>query len=466
FRNGGIQLQSLFFQLDFGVAMMKPIPTGPCSRFPFENELSWSKNPREFLLRTAQKYGDICKFRLRGIDLYFVSDPELVREVLVAQDKLFVKGLGFERIRPWLGNGLVTSEGEVHKRQRRLLQSAFHRQRIEAYAQTMQEEAEKACASLQDGQAIDLLPFIEDVAFRIATACMFDENLDAERPAVIQAMRLSSRYMDAVKSYSVAALWRRWTGQAEKEKWEAIRLLHTMVDGIIASRRQDTEDRGDLLSMLVLALDEEGDGKGLSDQEVRDQVITLLVAGFDTIASSLTTCIYQLARHPDAEQCVVDEMAGLLGGRPAGFAESLALGRTTAAFSEAIRLYPAGWLLPRRATADVQIGDYLIPENATVVVSPYVNHHDPRYFPDPEQFKLERWPEQRGGLPKMAYYPFGAGSRVCIGQQFAWMEANIVLASFLQRWRFEPAFDGTLPYKSTMSLRPANNCPGFIRKRT
>lgn len=450
--------------LELGMPM-KPVPNGPCSNFPFDNELAWRKNAPEFLLRAAQKYGGICKFRLKGFDIYFVSDPELVREVLVTQDKSFVKGPGYQKLKPWLGNGVLTSEGEEHKRQRRLLQPAFQRQRIEAYAESMKREAEKAADNLQDGQQIDLLPFMENLAFIIATSCMFDNAIDAGRPAFFAAMRQSIHYIDTMNAYSLSAFWQRWSGRAEREKWEAIRLLHTMVDEIIQSRRQDTECRGDLLSMLVSALDEEGDGTGLSDEEVRDQIMTLLVAGFDTIAASLTTCIFQLARNPEAEQCVVEEMVRQLNGQPAGFTEAMALDRTTAAFSEAMRLYPAAWVLPRTAKEAVQIGDYQIPEKATVLVSAYVNQRDPRYFPEPERFSLERWPEPKGSLPKMAYYPFGAGARVCVGQQFSWLEANIVLASFLQRWRFEPAFEGSMPYKSIRSLRPSNGCPVIVRKR-
>lgn len=445
---------------------MTALPEGPKSSFPLENEISWRKSPQEFLRRAVRKYGECFHFRLKGHEIYFISEPEAVREVLVTKDKFFIKGPSWKKLRPWLGNGVVTSDGEMHKRQRRMLQPAFHHKRIEGYAAVMTEESELAAQSLKEGETIDLLKFIEAASFQVSNRCMFDTSLDADRQKFFEAMREGIRCMDNITAYTLMGFFKRWTGQGEKETTENVRLLHTMVDDIIVSRRQDTQDRNDLLSLLVSTLDEEGDGKGLSDEEVRDQVMTLLVAGYDTVASSVTSCLLQLALHPEIEQGVVEEMKQKLGGRPAGLREAMTLEKTSAAFSEALRLYPPAWTLPRTTTEAVEIGGFSIPAKATVVVSSYVTQHNPKYYPDPEKFDPSRWqPGQKEGRHKFAYYPFGGGSRVCMGEQFAWLEANILMSSLLTRWRFEPAFEGPARYMTTASLRPIPGQMVIVRRR-
>jgi len=454
------------FKEDAMSSVAASLPPGPRSKFPYGNELAWRNNPPEFLRQAAEQYGPLCAFPLKGREIFLVSDPEGVREVLVTKEKAFIKGAGFQKLKPWLGEGVVTSEGAKHQRQRRMLQPAFHRKRIEAYAEIMTQCAEEANARLHEGEQIDLLAFLERTAFAISTRCMFDTNLDAGMDGFFEAMKQSVRYMDVMNAYSPQALLERVTGRAEKQKLEAIRVLHGMVDQIIASRRADTQDRGDLLSMLVSTLDEEGDGKGLTDEELRDEVMTLLVAGFDTVASSLTSCFFLLARNPAAEKAVLDEMDAVLQGRPITLAEVPRLTQAGAAFSETLRLHPPAWVLPRSPKEEVTIGTQAIPAGATVLVSSYVNHRNPAFFPNPDEFDLGRWsPEKKGSLPKFAYFPFGSGSRVCIGEQFAWMEAILIMAAFLPRWHFEPAFAGPMKYQATMSLRPKDGCPVHVRAR-
>lgn len=431
-----------------------------------QNELSWRKSAPEFLRRAAETYGPICEFKLRGKNVHLVSDPELVREVLVSKEKHFHKGPGFQKMRPWLGNSILLSEEEEHKRKRRLSQPSFHRKRIEGYARVMTECADKAAASLKAGATVEILPFMENTTFGIATRCIFDADTDAVSIQIFTAVHQAVRYLDTLNSYSPAALFQRWSGKAEKEKTESIRILHHLVDDIITSRRKDTQDRGDLLSMLVSTLDEEGDGKGLTDEEIRHEVLTFLVAGFDTLSSTMTTCLYFLSTHPEAEAAVLEEMKQHLDGRTATFAEVPALVKTSAALAEALRLYPAAWVLPRTVIEPVEIGGHLLPKKATVLVSSYVNQRNPQYFPEPDRFDLDRWsPEKKDTYPKFSYFPFGSGSHVCIGEHFARMEAVILLSALLQRWRFEPAFTGPMPYRSTVSLRPSNECPVYIHKR-
>lgn len=442
------------------------LPAGPRSRFPLETELAWRGGAPEFLRRAAAEFGPVCGFTLKGHDIYFFSDPELVREVLVVKDKSFGRGPGYQKMKPWLGNGIVTSDGAVHQRQRRMIQPAFHRKRVEAYATVMQQSAHAAADGLVDGQQIDLLALMEQTAFSISTKAIFDADLDDKVIPFLADARRAVRFLDSMNSYSPTAIFKRLTGAAEREKAETVRLLHTMVDDIISARRQDTRDRGDLLSMLVNTLDEEGDGKGLSDEEVRDQVMTLLVAGFDTLSSSMMSTFYLLSRNPDAEAEVLAELREVLAGRPAELADLPRLTKTYAAFSEAIRLYPSAWVMPRTVVEEVTIGPVTIPVGAAVLVCPYVSQRDPRFFPQPDRFDLSRWtPEAKEARPKFAYFPFGAGSRVCMGEQFAWLEGVMMVASILPRWRFETAFSGPLRYRSTMSLRPPDGCPMIVRKR-
>lgn len=447
--------------------MESTLPAGPRSSLPLGLELAWRRGAPEFLRKAAVEFGPICGFNLKGRDIYFVSEPELIREVLVTKDKSFIKGPGFQRLKPWLGNGIITSEGAVHQRQRRMLQPAFHRKRIETYAEMMRDIAQKSVESLQADQALELLVFVERLTFQIASRAVFDADLDAKIKPLFGGIQQALRYLDTLNAYSIPALLRRWTGKAEREKAESIRVLHTIVDEIISSRRKDTAaERNDVLSMLVTALDEEGDGKGLSDDEVRDQVLSFLVGSFDSVSSAITSCFYLLSRNPQAEAEVLAELQQVLGGRIAGLADFPNLPKTYAAFSETLRLYPPAWILPRSAIEPVTIGGVDIPANGTVLVCSYATQRNPRFFPEPDKFDLSRWtPEAKAALPKFAYFPFGSGSRVCIGEQFAWMKAIILLSAFLPRWRFEPDFSGSLKYQSILSLRPKHDCPVHVRKR-
>jgi cytochrome P450 len=433
-------------------------PPGPATGY-FE----WSLARRlqterlEFPTEIARTYGDFAHLRLGPVHLYFANHPDLVREVLVTRAKSFRKLPRLIRaLREVDGNGLVLSEGDFWLRQRRLVQPAFSPKRFEGYAKTIVDCAQQAVDSWAPESQINVPLAMRRLTLAIVARTLFGADVTGSEEALGEATETISEIVTVQTGRLIQ--WPIWVPTAEnRRKKRAIEVVDRVIRRIIRERRASGEDRGDLLSMLLAAVDEEGDGTGMTDEQARDEAITLFNAGHDTTASSLTWTWYLLAKHPDVEAAVRDEALGALQGRAAAYADLPALVYTTCVVKESMRLYPPTWaLIPRVTAQSVTIGGYELPKGAWVYIYPWVLHRDGRFFADPERFEPERFKPDRAALiPQHAYIPFGAGPHVCIGNTFATMEMVLALATIAteRRLTLPPEHPPVIP-EALIAIRP------------
>jgi cytochrome P450 len=421
--------------------------------------------PLSFLAQLAREHGDAAHFRIGRTHLYFFSHPELVREVLVARNASFIKGLALQRTKIVLGEGLLTSEGELHKRQRRLAQPAFHRARINHYGEQMVEKALHARERWRDGEEIDVAHEMMRLTLAVVAKTLFDADVDDEADEIGDALT-ELMLMFPILLHPLSALIVRLPFLPQVRRFRrALARLDRTIYAIIEERRRTGTDRGDLLSMLLLATDVEGDGGTMSDLQLRDEAMTIFLAGHETTANALAWTWYLLARNRDVERELHRELDEVLGGRTPTPADYPRLPYTEMVLAESMRLFPPAWAIGRFAEQDVTIGEWNIPSGALVLVSQWVTHRDLRFWPEPERFDPLRFTaDAKASRPKTAYFPFGGGGRVCIGESFAWMEGVLLLATIAQRWRFErgPDVDPvaliTLRPKGGMRMRAVARC--------
>jgi cytochrome P450 len=430
------------------------LPPGPSPFIPAANIFALRRNPIEFLTGLANRYGDLVYFKLGPQPVFLVNDPEYIRDILVTNNKNFMKGEGLQRAKRLLGEGLLTSEGEFHLRQRRLAQPAFHRQRIAGYAATMVEYAARACDRWQAGETRDLGREMMRLTLAIAGKTLFDADVEGEADeigaALTETFELFNRF-----TLPFARLLERLPLPSNRRFQKARERLDATIYRMINDRRASGEDRGDLLSMLIAARDEEGDGSGMTDKQLRDEAMTIFLAGHETTANALTWTWYLLSQHPEIEAKFHAEVDEVLNGAPPSAEDFPRLRYTEMVFAEAMRLYPPAWIIARRALGNYQIDDYSIPARSVLVMSQYVTHHDARFFPDPFRFDPERWTQEaRESRPKFSYFPFGGGPRVCIGESFAWMEGSLVLATIAQRFKMRLAPGHPVELQPIITLRP------------
>jgi cytochrome P450 len=384
-------------------------------------------------------YGDVVYMHMGGEDVFLLSDPRHIRDVLVTHQRSFIKGRGLERAKRLLGTGLLTSEGAAHLRQRRLIQPAFHRDRIASYAAVMTGYADRVRTSWTDGADVDVAQEMMRLTLAIVGKTLFDTDVEAHARDVGAAMTavmesfwtLMLPFAHLIERLPVPRLRRSRAARAE---------LDAIIYRMIAERRRSPGDRGDLLSMLLEAQDEEGlerpQDRGMTDLQVRDEAMTIFLAGHETTANALTWTWYLLSGAPDVEARLHDEVDRVLGGKLPTVADIGSLPFVERVVTESMRLYPPAWIVGRRTIEPYPIDEYLLPERALVLFSPYIVHRDARYFPEPDRFLPDRWtPELKASLPPFAYLPFGGGPRRCIGESFAWMEMVLVLSTLAQRWR-------------------------------
>jgi cytochrome P450 len=427
-----------------------PTCPGPPSRF---EALTLFRRPfgtlPGYLLDLAQRYGPVTRLRGTLTDLYLLDDPDLIEEVLAGKGRSFEKSRGAKRLRPLLGDGLLTSEEPVHLRHRRLVQPAFNRNRVDAYAPNMVAATERLAASWRDGETVTLDRAMMRLALEIAAETMFGSDVSGETESIGAALD------QALSSYPqmIAVLGELndvLPTRAGVRFRQARRSLRATVERLIA-RKRGARDGGDFLSLLIAARDERG---AFSDDQARDEALTILLAGHETTANALSWTFDLLGRNPEATLRIEDELAAVLGGRAPGVEDLARLPLVRGAISEALRLFPPAWLTGRSATESVQIGAYTLRRGDVALLSPYVTHRNPRLWREPERFMPERWIED-ARPERFAFFPFGGGTRACIGESFAWLEATLVVATLLQRVRFELLETSAVPLAPLVTLRPA-----------
>jgi cytochrome P450 len=407
------------------------------------------------LRQLANAYGDVVGFRVGRQPFVLLNHPDHVEDVLITRARLFKKGRALERARRVLGNGLLTSEADVHLRQRRLVQPAFHKDRIAAYAGTMIVHASRAAERWREGEELDVAGEMNRVTLTIVADTLFGADVGAEAAEVRRALT-SVFEMFPITMSPFAPVLERLPLPVVRRYRRAQAHLDRVIFRIIDERRARPVDRGDLLSMLLLASDEEGDGGGMTDAQVRDEVMTLFLAGHETTANALTWTWLLLAQNPDIEPRLHAELDAVLGPRPPQVEDVSRLAYTRRVLAESMRCYPPAWAIGRRALEDFEIGGYTVRRGTVVLVSQYLLHHDARFFCDPERFDPDRWlPERLKSRPKYAYFPFGGGTRVCVGESFAWTEGILVLATLAQRWRLVSLESAPVPMQPVITLRPA-----------
>ena len=438
--------------------MTAPHPPGPSAWTALRQLRGVRRDPLGFFASLAREHGDVAMARIGPRRICLVSDPELVQEVLVGQQRNVTKTRALKRAGLLLGQGLLTSEGDFWLRQRRLMQPAFHRDRIAGYADAMVMLAQRTRDSWRDGGTIEIHEAMMRLTLAIAALTLFGARVDEEAEEIGRALdtaismfpRLTAPFSELLDRLPLAAN-RRFA--------EARARLDATIHRMIRERRASGEDRGDLLSMLLAARDEGegGDGRGMTDEQVRDEALTLLLAGHETTANALTWTWYLLARHPEAEARLHAELDGVLGDRTPAMADVAQLPVTRATVAEAMRLYPPAYVVGRAPREPFMLGGYDIPAGTMVFMSQWVIHRDARWFPDPARYDPTRWtPAMERALPRFAYFPFGGGPRKCIGESFAWTEAVLVLATLARRWRLRLAEPGAEPgMRAMITLRPA-----------
>jgi cytochrome P450 len=424
------------------------------------------RSPLTFLTELRDRYGDIARVPLGSETLYLFSHPDLVRDVLVTNHRNFHKGRGLERAKILLGEGLLTSEGDFHLRQRRLAQPAFHRQRVAAYGTTMATYAASRRDRWQSGATIDAHQEMMALTLAIVGKTLFDADVEHEAAEIGAALATTFESFSFGFFLPFGELLERLPLPATLRFRKARARLDATIYRLIEERRRTGGDRGDLLSMLLLAQDTEGDGGGMTDLQLRDEAMTIFLAGHETTANALTWTWYLLSQHPAVEARMHAEIDSALGGRLPTADDLALLPYTRMVLAESMRLYPPAWLVGRRALGPFESNGYTIPGRSIILVSQYVMHRDARWFPDPERFDPERFtPERQAERPKFAYFPFGGGPRVCIGEQFAWMEGIIALATIAQRWKLRLVPGHPVALQPIVTLRPKHGIRMTVEAR-
>ena len=449
------------------------LPAGLRRALPFYFRRKWVSfgEPIPLFEHLHNVFGRIAHYRFLGTTIVFINDPDYINEILVTQVGSFVRERTLKRMKILLGEGLITSDDPIHMQQRRIVAPAFHRQRIAGYAGQIVTSAQESAARWATGQAVDINDEMMQLSLHIVARTLFDSEVTADVLAVRDEVNTIMGLYNFLVAFPMleSVLHLPIPGVMKFRRSRA--KLDAVVASLIAKRRTlsraELEQRGDLLSMIMASRDEDGSGKGMNDTQVRDEILTIFLAGYETVANALTWTWYLLSQNPGVADKMYAEVAEVLGtgsdARTATLADYPSLKYTEMVFAESMRLYPPAWAMGRQSTCPIELGPYRFPPQTHFFFSQYVMHRSAEFWPDPLVFRPERHtPEAKLDRPRFVYFPFGGGRRQCIGEGFAWMEGVLSLATIAQKWRlnFLPTYPViaqakiTLRPKHPMMMRP------------
>ena len=423
-----------------------------------------------FFSRVQKIHGDVAAFRIGRRRIFLLSHPDHIRDVLVTRAENFTKGPALRMAKITLGEGLLTSEGDFHRRQRRLMQPAFHAQRVADYADVFVRFAERARDRWQPDDVFDIRAAMTQLTLEIVAKTLFGADLESEVRELGEAMDVTVTMFDRSR-YPWAKLLNFLPLKSNRRFFRAKDRVFATIDQMIAQRRAGPSDRNDFLSLLLRARDSEGDGQGMSDEQLRFEAMTLFSAGHETTANALVWTWLLLAQNPAAETKLHEELESVLNDRSPTAADVPRLTYTRAVLAESMRLYPPAWIIGRQATDACRAGDYNIPAGAVILMSQYIVHRDARWWERPDTFEPSRWietsphppisasPQPLPQRPRYAYFPFGGGPRQCIGESFAWLEGILLIATLAQKWKFRLTLQAPIRLHATITLRPRDPLP-------
>ena len=440
------------------------LPAGPRGHLLVGSLPEFRRDVLGFFAACARDYGDVVPLRVPRRRLVLLSHPDLIEEVLATHARRTTKTALLQALRPVLGDGLLLSEGDHWLRQRRLIQPAFHRQRIAAYGDVMAGHADRAMATWKHGQTRDVHADMMAITQGIVAKTLFDADVSDDAWDVGHALHVLMQDFSRRRTrlFELPAFV---PTPGRRRARAAVEHLDRLVYGIIAARRASGENHGDLLSLLLQAQDAD-DGSRMTDRQVRDEIMTLFLAGHETTAVSLSWTWYLLAQHPAVEARLADELRSVLGGRLPTVADLPRLRYADMVVTESMRLYPPAYTITRRVAEPLEVGGHRIAPETVLVMSQWVVHRDRRWFEHPAAFQPDRWENDLAKrLPRYAYFPFGGGPRLCIGNTFALMEATLLLAAIAQRFRFRLAPGASVKPMLSVTLRPADGIPMQVTAR-
>ena len=454
---------------------LKRVPEVQARHWLIKNINAFSENPLRFIESNRRKYGSIYSANIPLLYFVVATDPEQVKHVLQTNNRNYVKSYDYRYLRIFLGNGLLTSEGDFWRKQRRTMQPAFHRDRLESFVEIMRDSTEalikiweKKNPDLLNGKpaALDLHAEMTFLTADIVAKALFSVDSGGTSEEVASAVSILNHYAnDRISNPLMPPTWVPTSANHRFKR--AAQTIDRLIYGFIQSRHQSGPGKGDLLDMLMEARDEET-GEGMNDKQLRDEVVTLYIAGHETTTNALSFAFFLLAKHPEIVEEIRKELSLVLKGRPLSVEDLRSLEYLNQVIKEAMRLYPPAWAIGREALEDDEIDGFYIPAGTTIFLSPYIVHRIPELWPDPEKFDPDRFsPENVKQHHRYAYHPFGGGPRLCIGNNFAMMEMQVILAMLVSQYEISlaPGFQDPPELEPLVTLRPKIGMPLMLKKR-